>query len=296
MLTPPQRRHALESRHPQWRSRTISQQLDASAEVFGDRAFVITDERIYTYRDIQRWSIEIAAGLVACGAQVGDHVAMVMANFPEYVAIKFAIARIGAVAVPINYLLRQRELSYVLGQSDSSVLIAMDALRDRNYLQDLDAIVPGWRANGGGELLPQLRHVFIHATSGSGDGARTLANLVGLATPAALAEVARREAAADPFSVSDVVYTSGTTGLSKGVMIAHDMVLRTAYASAYTRAFEDGRRILFALPMYHVFGYVECLLACMFVGGAIIPQVAFDAETMLATAERIKPVKWSVSR
>ena len=72
------------------------------------------------------------------------------------------------------------------------------------------------------------------------------------------------------------MYTSGTTGMPKGAMLTHDMVLRSAYSSAYTRAFQDGRRIHFALPMYHVFGYVECLVACTFVGGAIVPHVVFD--------------------
>jgi fatty-acyl-CoA synthase len=66
------------------------------------------------------------------------------------------------------------------------------------------------------------------------------------------------------------------------------MVLRAAYSSALTRAFEDGRRILFAMPMYHVFGYVECLIAATFVGGAIIPQAVFDPQEMLDLAESEK--------
>jgi fatty-acyl-CoA synthase len=70
------------------------------------------------------------------------------------------------------------------------------------------------------------------------------------------------------------------------VILTHEMVLRTAYASAYTRAFEDGRRILFALPMYHVFGYVECLIASTFVAGAIVPHAVFDPEQMLNAWER----------
>jgi fatty-acyl-CoA synthase len=106
-----------------------------------------------------------------------------------------------------------------------------------------------------------------------------------MGTPVERAELARRQAVADPHFRSDVIYTSGTTGLPKGVMLSHDMILRAAYASAYARAFEDGRRILFSLPMYHVFGFVECLIASTFVGGAIIPHVAFDAGKMLAAAQ-----------
>ena len=64
------------------------------------------------------------------------------------------------------------------------------------------------------------------------------------------------------------------------------MLTRTAFGSAYARAFEDGRRILFSLPMYHVFGYVEGMLAVPWVGGAIVPQLRFDAASTLAGIER----------
>lgn len=285
MLTPKQRRAALEARNPVWHPRTLAQALDAAAAAFADRPLVITDARTYTYRDMQDWSRALAAGLIERGVQAGDHVAVVLANFPEYVAVKYAIARAGAVAVPVNYALRRQELSYILEQSDSTVLIVMDRLRDRDYLDDLDAFVPGWERAGGGTQWPRLRQIFVHATEGnSRRAATTLSTLAAMATPASRAKLARREAMADPYFRSDVIYTSGTTGLPKGVMLSHDMILRAAYASAYTRAFEDGRRILFSLPMHHVFGYVECLIATTFVGGAIVPHVVFDARKMLDAA------------
>ena len=74
-------------------------------------------------------------------------------------------------------------------------------------------------------------------------------------------------------------------------------MLRTAYASALTRAFEDGRRILFSLPCYHMFGYVEGLLAAMFVGGAIIPQIAVRSRAPTSAASSgIGPTTSSASR
>jgi fatty-acyl-CoA synthase len=287
ILPPSQRRKLLEARYPAWRPMTISQALDAATAEFADRPLFITDQRSYRYADMQAWSRRLASGLIASGVQKGDHVAIVLANYPEYVAMKFAIARAGAVAVPINYLLREQELRYVLEQSDTTVLVTMNALRDRDYLADLDVIAPGWETRGGGQQLPRLRSVFVLSTDGQRrPGITDLEDLASLATTESNAELAKREVTGDPDFRSDVIYTSGTTGRPKGVMLSHDMILRAAYASVYTRALEDGRRILFSLPMYHVFGYVECMIASIFVGGAIIPHVMFDAEQMIIAAER----------
>ena len=286
LQTPAQRRESLQARYPAWRSMTLSQALDAAVVEFGPLPLVMTDSTIYSYTEIQSWSRAIAAGLIAHGLAAGDHIAVVMANFPEFVAVKYAIARIGAVAVPINFALRRQELRYILEQSDSRALIVMDRLRDRNYLDDLDAIAPDWPRRAGGDLLPRLSHVFVHSTGAPlADGVKSLESLARSGTPGSRAELAARERSADPHFRADVIYTSGTTGQPKGVMLSHDMILRAAYASAYTRAFEDGRRILFSLPMYHVFGYVECLVACTFAGGAIVPQVFFDAPGFLKAAE-----------
>lgn len=285
MMTPQQRRDALQSRHPTWRPRTLSQALDFATDTYPDRDLVIAESRTYSYREIQHWSRSLAAGLIECGVQAGDHVALVLANFAEFVALRYAIARAGAVAVPINFALRRHELRYILEQSDSTVLVIMDQLRDRNYLDDLDALMSGWEHAGGGTQLPKLRRVLVHTVAGRPRaGVLSLDRLAAIGSADSRAELVRRESCADPHFRSDVIYTSGTTGLPKGVMLTHDMVLRTAYASAYTRAFEDGRRILFSLPMYHVFGYVECLIACTFVGGAIVPLVFFDARAMLDAA------------
>jgi fatty-acyl-CoA synthase len=90
----------------------------------------------------------------------------------------------------------------------------------------------------------------------------------------------------DPDDLGDILYTSGTTGSPKGVMVTHDAVLRTGYASALTRGYEDGRRILFSLPCYHMFGYVEGLLSVLYVGGAIIPQTSFSPLGYLAGVQR----------
>jgi len=281
------RRSALEARFTPWPSMTLSQALDVAARDFGDRPFFITDERSYTYREIQDWSRRLAAGMIELGVVAGDHVALVIANYPEFAAIKFAIARIGAVCVPINFLLRAAEVGYMLEQSDATVLITMDAHRGLDYLESLDSLAPGWEGSGGGGAIPRLRQVVVFSPSGAErDGAMTFADLEAAGTDRSRDELAARESSADANSYCDILYTSGTTGNPKGVLLKHDQIVRMAYAAAYQRAFADGRRIAFPVPMYHVFGYVECLMAVIFVGGAVVPQVAFDADQMLTGVGR----------
>ena len=276
-----ERQQALWRRYPVWLPRTLDALLDAVAAEFPDRPFVITDQRSWSYREIQAWSERIAAGLVGAGVQPGDHVALLLANYPEFVAVKFAIARAGAVAVPINFLNRRDELGYALQQSDAVLLVTMDRFRNLEYLHFLDDLAPGWEHRGGGTTLPRLRRVVVFAT---GD-APARAGVTALAGFGSDAPPWQPVPHPGPLSNADIIYTSGTTGSPKGVMLTHDMMLRAAFGSTYGRAFEDARRIVFSLPMYHVYGYVEGLLAAMFVGGSVVPQLRFDpAETLRAIA------------
>ncbi|NBS64005.1 MAG: acyl--CoA ligase [Betaproteobacteria bacterium] len=277
-----QRQAALLKRHPTWIARTLDQAFDAMAETIPDHDCVVTDSRTFSYRDIQGWSMRLAAGLIAAGVKPGEHVALLMGNYPEFVACKLAISRAGAVAVPINFLNRRDELGYVLRQSDAVLLITMNRFRGLDYLRFLDELAPGWPVAAGGEAFPRLRGVVAFATDHDPlpPGVPDL-NTMGEGLPALPSATY-----ASPHSLCDIIYTSGTTGSPKGVMITHDMMLRTAFGSTWGRAFETGRRILFSLPMYHVYGYVEGLLAALFAGGAIIPQLKFDAADTLDGVRR----------
>jgi fatty-acyl-CoA synthase len=267
-----QRRAALEARYPVWVPRTLNQLLDDSAAAYGDRPFVITDERTLTYAQTAAWSQRLADGLAALGVRPGDRVGMLMANYVEFTPLKFAIARTGAIAVPFNFLYRRDELAYVLAQSGCRVLVTMTGFKDLDYLAMLD-----------GMELPALEHIVVLPTDGRHPPSRlTVEGLGHLGDEHPGATVGGD----DPDAPGDILYTSGTTGRPKGVLVTHDAVQRTGYASALTRAYEDGRRILFSLPCYHMFGYIEGLLSVMFVGGAIIPQTGFSPAGYLGGVAR----------
>ncbi len=144
-----ERRLALSAAWPTWQPRTLAQALDEVAARHPDRPLILTDERVLSYREVSEASRRIASGLIAHGLNPGEHVAVVMANYPEFVLLKFAIARAGAVAVPINFLLRREELGYVLAQSDAAMLVTMSRFRDLDYLEFLDQLAPEWVQDAG---------------------------------------------------------------------------------------------------------------------------------------------------
>ena len=274
------RREHITALFPEWTERSLGDWLAFCAERYADRPLVITDDRTTTYAEVDAWATRLADGLVALGLKPGEHVGIVMANYTEFVPVKFAVARAGGVAVPMNFLYREEELKYVLGQSECRILITMTGYADMDYPQMLDNIVPGWDSGAVSEELPLLRDVILFSTDGrTRAGVRTIEDLDTLGRENAGATAGLD---VDPRSLADILYTSGTTGSPKGVMIAHDAAQRTGYASALTRAFDDGWRVLFSLPCYHMFGYVEGLMAAMVVGGAVILQPKFDPAALPA--------------
>ncbi|HEX3750941.1 MAG TPA: AMP-binding protein [Streptosporangiaceae bacterium] len=284
-LDPGHRRERLEAPlGHSWVPMALASRFDAMAAAHPDRPYVITDARRYSYRDLQEWSRQLARGLYGIGVRPGERVALVVDNRPEFVAVKLAIARLGAVAVPVNFSYRADELAVVLNSSQASLLISIDAAIGVDRLAVLDELVPGWEHGATSDTLPHLRRIVLVSRERRPD-ALDLPGLAGYAAGLSEAELGRLEDAVDPESPGDIVFTSGTSGYPLGAVLTHDMVLRSAYGSAYHRAFGDGWRICFSLPLYHVFGYVEGLLAAMFAGGAIVPHAVFNPRTILTAVQ-----------
>ena len=304
------RRGDLEARHRPWRPQTLTALLDTLARRFPDRPFVIGEEETLSYADLADRSTALARGLVARGVQVGERVALVLPNGPDMIAARFAVARAGAVAVPVSFRLPAAELAQILRQSEVSALITMEEFGEINALDTLDRIAPGWErlspgdapspagasseeagpgeAGPGAGSLPGLGLVVTvpRGPAGARPGLLTLAALGTGPDPGLDAMLGVRAAVATAQDVSTIFYTPGTTGTPKGVLSTYEMELRSAYGSAYARAFEDGRRIMFALPLNHVFAYIEGLLASMFVAGSVVVQPVFDPEASLAAIGR----------
>lgn len=288
------RRQALAQRVPVWSRLTVGDWFDRLAAEFADRDHIVTLERRYTYDQSRQLVDQLAKSLIQLGVRRREHVAMLFPTVPEMALLQLAVAKIGAVSVPLNERLAVNELEYQLRQSDSVYLIAMDKFADRNYIEKISALLPEMHSAAGdhrhARRFAALRGVVIN----SPDGARYAGALdwedflrLGQSVPdETLRE--RQKASQCPDEVVLICYTSGTTGSPKGVMLTHDMLMRSAYYAAFSQGFVDGERLASPLPLHHIFGYVEVFLASLFVGGAYIPQALFDAGgflTLLAASK-----------
>jgi fatty-acyl-CoA synthase len=270
-------RQVIADRHPQWPSWTLHAYLDWTLADFADRPMVITDGETLTYADVAQLSRRLAEGLAARNISQGDRVGMVMANDPMTVPLLFAVWRLGAIAVPINTLYRTEELAYSVREAGCSLLITMSSFGSRDFPLMLDEVLPGWRS-GECASAPELRGGLVFDREEPGTFEQELCT--------SAKAVDYEPISVDVGDTAVIMFTSGTTGSPKGVEITHDNLMRAAYAGAYHQAFEDGRRAVFSLPLYHGFGMVVGLLSGMIVGGAIIPLLKFDPHAILTAIGR----------
>jgi fatty-acyl-CoA synthase len=270
------RRAAIARRHPAWVEMTLDAYLDRAVGDFAAQPLVLTDAESLSYAGCADQSRRIAAGLHGLGITAGDRIGIVMANVPVVVPLLFAIWRVGGIAVPMNTLSRAEELEFAIRAADCALLVIMERFGSRTYVADFDARLPGWRS-GPSAALPTLRHVLI----------------CDLLHPDAFLQSLpqgdwRTPSPAAPQDAAVIMFTSGTTGSPKGVIQTHDNLLRAAYAGAYHQAFQQGRRAVFSLPLYHSFGLVVGLLSGLIAGGSIVPLLKFEPDAILRAIERHK--------
>lgn len=219
----------------------------------------------WSYQALDAEAGRIAAGLAAAGVRAGERVLMFMGNRPEFVAVLFAIARLGAIAVPVGEREQMPGLAYMLQQCGACAIVFDEVLAER--------VPPP-------EEVPALR-VRIVAGAGA-PGARPLATLgAGLAPPPA--------AAVQPQDTALILYTSGTTGRPKGAMLTHLNVAHSVRHYEVCMGLRAGDRSALAVPASHVTGLIAIIAAMVHVGGAVVVLPQFKAADFLATmaAERV---------
>lgn len=275
-------RKALERAYPVWNELTIWERFAQATFYYGARPFVELDGQSKTYEEILAEVEQATAQLNELGVGEGSHVATIMDNSIEFVVLTFALARLGAVKIPLNTKLSVDEWRYLLRQSEAELLLIQ--LHDPGQAERICTLCRKFAREGMDNTFPKLRVVASIGVE-SGIGGCSLPRWEELSKPGPNG-TAFHEAHV-PNQPSDIIYTSGCTGRPKGVLLTHDMLCRSAYANCLNRGFEFGRRIFIPLPLFHVYGYVEGLLAAILVGGTILlTQEKCTSAHMLDIIER----------
>ncbi|MFP3820978.1 AMP-binding protein [Bacillus sp. SIMBA_008] len=272
---------------------TIGRLLEQTAEAHPDRdAVVYPDLNIrYTYAQFDNLCRQTAKGLMRMGIGKGDHVAIWASNIPEWLAVQFATAKIGAVLVTVNTNYQAHELDYLLKQSDAAALIIMDSYRGTSYPDIVSSLIPELQEAKPGQLKSE-RYPFLKTLIYIGNkrlpGMYHWDDTEILAKTVTDAELEERMNSLDKDDVINMQYTSGTTGFPKGVMLTHFNVINNAANIAECMALSSQDRMCIPVPFFHCFGCVLGVLACVSVGAAMIPVQEFDPVTVLKTVEKEK--------
>ncbi|KIL31142.1 AMP-binding protein [Bacillus subtilis] len=269
---------------------TIGRLLEQTAEAHPHRdAVVYPDRNIrYTYAQFDSLCRQTAKGLMRMGIGKGDHVAIWASNIPEWLAVQFATAKIGAVLVTVNTNYQAHELDYLLKQSDAAALIIMDSYRGTSYPDIVNSLIPELQEAKPGQLKSE-RYPFLKTLIYIGN--KRLAGMYhwdDTEKTVTDAELEERMNSLDKDNVINMQYTSGTTGFPKGVMLTHFNVINNAANIAECMALTSQDRMCIPVPFFHCFGCVLGVLACVSVGAAMIPVQEFDPVTVLKTVEKEK--------
>ena len=255
---------------------TIPRLVRVAAERHAELAAVVDDGVTLTFTELAAEVKRAARALMAVGIAPGDRVALWAPNGWEWVVAALAVHAAGAALVPINTRWKGVEAAEVLAKSDARALFTTICFLGVDHVALLQ---------GSGVALPALGPIVV-LRGAAPPG--TLAWDAFLALSSAVSDDAAeaRALAVAPGDLSDLLFTSGTTGRPKGVPCTHAQTLRAFRDWSDTVGLRRGDRYLVVLPFFHSFGYKAGILASLMVGATIFPQAVFDVGAVLERVTR----------
>ena len=265
---------------------TLGSLPQRAAARWGSREALYFEGQRWTYGELSAEVDRAARGLMALGIQPGERVALWMVNRIEWVIAAFAVFKIGAVLLPINTRLRADDVAYILKQSESATLVLNERAGPIDYMGMIASLLPGLdRADPealADKNYPHLTRIVLQGRPAAGTLAwESLAERAGAISEA---QLATRAAAVDPDATAYLMYTSGTTGLPKGVM-HHHAVVRNVTDRGYRMGIGVSDTILMYLPLFHMFGFTEGLLMSILTGARQVLTATFEARECLGLIE-----------
>lgn len=248
---------------------TIPHAAEAAARRWGDELALIEGSETRTFAQLWQECRNAASGFLAAGIKPGERVAIWAPNRREWVVGAVAAQICGAAVVPLNTRLKGREAGDILRRTHARMLLTVGDFLGIDYLALL-----------ADEDLPDLEYYVVlerlGAFASQGQGADD---------PLVDAAMARL----GPDDISDIMFTSGTTGSPKGVMMTYGRVLPQVGVWIGNTGLAHGERYLIANPFFHSFGMKVGWVACLIAGAVMVPMPQFDVTTAirLIVQERI---------
>ncbi len=224
-------------------------------------AFETQDGAKHTYGDVEAGAARMAGALVALGVKPGDRVAVQVEKSLAAVLLYLGCARAGAAFLPLNTAYTPAEIEYFLTDAEPTVFVCDPAKKD---------------ALAGAAKAAKVAHVETLGPDGKGSIVSRAATM-----PATFADVAR-----GPDDLAGILYTSGTTGRSKGAMITQENLASNARALVECWKFTDKDVLIHALPIYHTHGLFVAINTLLMAGGTMIFLPKFDADQVMSYLPR----------
>jgi acyl-CoA synthetase (AMP-forming)/AMP-acid ligase II len=248
----------------------------AAAASHGDHPAVVDGDVTLTYAQLADEVTASAAAFVGAGIEPGDRVAIWAPNMWEWPVALLGLQSAGAALVPLNTRYKGAEAAYILDASRSRILLTVEGFLGNDYVSML---------RQSGRELPHLERVVVLRGTPP-EGALSCDDFLALGADVAPEAVDRRIAALGPDDISDLLFTSGTTGAPKGVICSHGQTLRASCDWASIGGLRSDDRYLVVNPFFHSFGYKAGIVASLCAGATIYPEPVFDVPKMMATIER----------
>ena len=252
---------------------SIPNAVRSAATRFGQAEAVVDGTTRLTFAQLHAAMLDSVRAMMTLGVRRGDRVAIWAPNSVHWIVAALGVLATGAVLVPLNTRFRGEEAAYILRRSGARALVTVADFLGNDYVGMLTGADPD---------NPVLRRTVL--LSGRPTSAADTLTWPDLVETAAALPVQSAEAAVDSVTaedLSDIIFTSGTTGHPKGVMITHGQSLRAHGWLTKVMGFRRGDRYLIVPPFFHTFGYKAGWLACVIHGVTAIPVSVFDPQRAL---------------
>ncbi len=243
----------------------IAKNLERARTFFPDKAALIFEEKSYTYRELDENVNRLAGELKNLGIEKGDRVILFLPNIPGFVIGYFAVQKLGAIAVSANAMLKRHELEYIVNDADAKVLLTTESQRQEVIDED----------------LPGLKHVIIVEGKAGGKD-------LSLEEMISRADSSFRTVETDSKDPAAILYTSGTTGFPKGVVLTQSNINSNSFSASHYSGYEPNDKLHLFLPLFHCFGQNYILNGGISKCSTIILHRRFEPEEVLAAISKEK--------